>query len=387
MNTTTVILPEKSIFNNDIIKFDVTEANIAEMREKYMALKIDGINDKHGFNIVHEARMDVKGKRIAVDKRTKELNAPAVLYMDSTKEKQKRLKDLLAPIEDYLDSEETRIEQERETLKYEAEARESQRIQGRINKLSVYGYAVDYSEIKSMTDIAFADLLEQARIEHEKDVAAKAEAERLRKEESERLKQERAELDAIRKQQQYEANILKAEQVRIQKELEAKKWALKMQQDKIDAEKKAAELQKEQLQMIAGKARYDLLFEMGYINETAVNLGCMSDNDWNVMYKAYRETWDKNQQEIFIEKLKAEKQAQERELALRPDREKIQAFVEKLDDLNFPEVTEAESKRILMVAMTKIEELMNEIIDWLNEPSVLLAEYQENNLVTIVTEA
>ena len=61
-----------------IVKFVPTDTAIAELRDRYMALKINGIEDREGFKAVHEARMVVKTKRVDVEKKRKELKADAM---------------------------------------------------------------------------------------------------------------------------------------------------------------------------------------------------------------------------------------------------------------------------------------------------------------------
>lgn len=361
MSNISVLMPEngeQTFTEKQLVKFEITDGAIQEMKEKYLPLTIAGIDDRNGFNIVHNARMIVKGKRILVEKKRKELNESAKTYISSVNKEAQRITDLLSPIEDHLEGEETRIEQARETLKREAEERENQRIQDRINKVAAYGYAVDYSEIKGMTDIAFADLLEQARIEHEKDLAAKAEAKRLADEEAEKLKEERAKLNVIRAEQEriakwqlYEANILKAEQVRIQKEQEAREKAIKTEQDKIDAEKKAIELQKQK--------------------EEQARLKLIEDQ--------------KREAEQKIENERLAKEAIEREKALAPDREKIQDFVIMLKGLKYPTVKEDEAKKIVTGSKIRIVDTIAIINTWLKS-SVLLAEYNESENITLVKE-
>lgn len=241
---TTVILPEPR--ENGIVKFDLTEQAISELQQQYMQLKIVDVHDRQGEKAVHDARMVIKRKRILIEARIKELNQKAQDEIKKNKNDGNFLIDLLAPIEKHLEGEEKRIEQQREALKKEAEARETIRIQDRINKISAFGYAIDLNEIRLMTDIAFADLLEQARIEYEKDLAVKAEARRLAEEEAVRIAAERLELAELRQQQ---ALIAKEEAARLKAIQDAEKAE---RLAKLAAERKAALLpDKEKIQAFA----------------------------------------------------------------------------------------------------------------------------------------
>lgn len=61
-----------------IVEYNVTDAAIAEMQSRFMALTVKGLDDNKGLAEVHKARMVVKGKRIEVEKRRKELKADAL---------------------------------------------------------------------------------------------------------------------------------------------------------------------------------------------------------------------------------------------------------------------------------------------------------------------
>ena len=59
----TTMLADAPANKPGLINFDVSEAAIAELRAKYMSLKIDGIDDRKGYADVHEARMIVRETR------------------------------------------------------------------------------------------------------------------------------------------------------------------------------------------------------------------------------------------------------------------------------------------------------------------------------------
>ena len=51
-----------------VVEYNITDAAIAEMESLYMGLAITDINNKKEFDVVHSARMVVKGKRVEVEK-------------------------------------------------------------------------------------------------------------------------------------------------------------------------------------------------------------------------------------------------------------------------------------------------------------------------------
>lgn len=61
----TLVEPEAA---TGVIKFATSTAVIADLAAKYMPLKVAGLNDKHGLAVVHDARMEIKGLRVDVEK-------------------------------------------------------------------------------------------------------------------------------------------------------------------------------------------------------------------------------------------------------------------------------------------------------------------------------
>lgn len=241
------------------ITFDVTEATIAEARSRYMALRINGIEDKEGFEAVHAARMEVKKTRIAVEKRHKELKADALEYGRKCDEAKRHLIGLLDPIETHLQAEEDRIAAEKERIKREAAAKKQAIFDARVKAIMATGFCpASPSEFHPdrMTDAEFeanlADAKEKARIEAERKAAElaeqkrreaeeaekrrieesaaaerrraeeerlaaeRAEYERKRAEQEARLKAERAELDRMRREQAAEAERVAQEKARLE---------------------------------------------------------------------------------------------------------------------------------------------------------------------------
>ncbi len=84
-----------------VVKYDLTEAKISEMRGLYLDLVVDGIDDEIGFKHVETARKVVKGKRIAVEKQRKVFKYDALEYGRMVDSKAKETFSLLEPIENH----------------------------------------------------------------------------------------------------------------------------------------------------------------------------------------------------------------------------------------------------------------------------------------------
>lgn len=107
---------------NELEKFSITNSTIAELRDKYMSLRINGLDDKKGYLMVKAARMDIKAKRIEVDKKRKALTEDALKFQRSINSEAKRITNALEPIENYLKDQEDIVESEKKRIKAEQES-------------------------------------------------------------------------------------------------------------------------------------------------------------------------------------------------------------------------------------------------------------------------
>ena len=231
----------------ELVRFNVTDAAIAAMGDKYLKLTIKGLDDKEGFKAVHDARIDVKGKRIEVEKTRKDLKAEALRFERLVDGEAKRIFALIAPIEDHLTAEEKKIQDEKDRIKAEAEAKERERIQARIYRLEDLGMVLSKGEyvlpydikkdnvaspesVVSVSDEIFERFVQDVitAVAAEKERLANIEAEK--KAEAERLAAERKRLDEE-----------KAEQTRIRMEQEAREAEIAQKRMEIEAKQKAFE--------------------------------------------------------------------------------------------------------------------------------------------------
>jgi len=211
-------------------KFNITDAAIAEMKAQFLPLKIEGLEDKEGYKKVHEARMIVKGKRIEVEKRRKELKADSIAFGKAVEGEAKRIFTLLEPLEKYLTDQEEAIDNEKERIKQEKVRVEQIKLQTRNNALYSLGARfdgsyfivgavfIDSAKLIDYSDEEFQAIIDKATVEFNKEKALKdAEAARIKAEDAKR-KAERLELDR-RIQEQAEAEAkLKADQEEIERQ-------------------------------------------------------------------------------------------------------------------------------------------------------------------------
>lgn len=204
-----------------VVKYDITDAAIAEMGEKYMGLTVKDPTDEAGFKAVHNARVIVKSKRVEVEKMRVGLKADALSYGRLVDTEAKRITALLAPIESHLIGQERIVTDEKK--RKEQEAQEAERL-----RLETIEREKREAEQKKLQE-------EQARLDIERERLATIAAEQ--KAEADRLAAKEAGLAAEQDERQRAAQA-KADQDRaIQEALARKETAAR----EAEAESKRAE--------------------------------------------------------------------------------------------------------------------------------------------------
>jgi hypothetical protein len=214
----------------ELSKFNVADAVIAEMKAEFTALKIDGIKDSKGYKAVHTALMTVKGKRVEVEKKRKELKADSLAFGRAVDTEAKRITALLKPIEDYLAAEKQAVLDEKARLKAEAERQEAERKARERAELE--------AKLRAEAEAKAAE--EKARLEAE----AKAEAKRLAQVEAEQ-EAERKRLEAIAQEQARKEAELRAEQEQARLALAEERRAIQAEKERLAALSREAEEQEQ----------------------------------------------------------------------------------------------------------------------------------------------
>ncbi|MCE5333750.1 MAG: hypothetical protein LLG06_04090 [Desulfobacteraceae bacterium] len=232
---------------------ECTEAAVAELGKKYLALKVDGLNDKEGLEAVHKARMDMVRRRTAIAKAGKAGREEATRFSKKVKALEDKIIGWMAPIEQHLVDQEQFVENERRRIAEEAANKERMRIQARRDKLFGYGatfngcnylvagISVPESFVPEMSDEQFDKICGDIEIAVEAERLRKEEEARLAAIEQERLDRERGELqaekdrlEAIAREQEETRRKLDAEN----KRLEAEKASLQTPESAPPAEAK-----------------------------------------------------------------------------------------------------------------------------------------------------
>jgi hypothetical protein len=341
-----------------VIPYPIADNAIAEMRTEYMPLVVTDLKDAKQLAVVRAARLAVASHRIAVEKKRKELKEDSLEWGRKVDTEAKRLTALLNPIEQHLIAQESKVAEEKARIEREAAEALRVKIQARVEALLAAGHPVSYEAAGAMSDAVYQEGLATAT--EAQRVKREQEAERLRlqaeeiakqKAEAERLAAERAELDRQRQAQKAEADRLAAEQKKIDdaKAIQEREARESERAAEIEAEKKrrAADLEKVRLEA-AEQSRIATEQRLKREAQEAKELQAMS---------------------VARAKSKAEA-AEKKRLrleALRPDKEKLLAFAEALDNMPRPVLLEASEETsgdvavIMENAATSIRELANNL--------------------------
>lgn len=200
--------------NRDLAPFDAVDAAIAQVKEQYAGLRINGPADKDGYKMVHGAWQHVRSIRLDAEKLHKALGEDAIKYKRALDARLRQVKEGLKPMEDDLyeqwKAEDTRKEREAEEARVKAAEEAKRRIELRRSMLFSLGmvwngmaYAHPLPGVSEVTELQvtgldegpFAALVSEVGEAVSAAKARKAEAEAKAKEEAGRLAAAQAELD------------------------------------------------------------------------------------------------------------------------------------------------------------------------------------------------
>jgi hypothetical protein len=348
---------DENLVKQELQKYNVTDAAIAELKTDYMARTVKDANDLKGYELCKEARIDIKKRRVSVEKTRVQLKAESLEYGRRVDGEAKRITALLEPIETHLIEQEKIVDDEKARIKAEAEEKEAVRFTERTDKLvqgfsatwngqnyTAYGLQIPAALVKVCTDEQFTQFItqvqekkdiEDARLKAEED-SRKAEAERLAKAIAEQEAERQRLADISRKQAEESARI-KADQEAI--EAEKKRIA-----DAEVARLKAIE--DENIRVENDKSR---LAELEQARKEAAEKA-----------KTEAEVKAKRDAEEKAEKERLAKIAAEKKAARAPDKEKIQKWIDGFNAENnpYPKLSTPEAIAIFQRAFNSIEEIL-----------------------------
>jgi hypothetical protein len=258
-------VPAPVPFNTKPVVYGVADKRIAELSAMYMNLKVQGIDDKTGLSVVHQARITIRDYRVDIEKTRKELKADALKYGQTVDAEAKRLTALLDPIEKHLQAEEDRVAAEKKRIREEADRKRHEATLARMNALLAVGCtAWNYVQVQDMADDVFAKALADA-----------TEAHRVKQEE-ERKAREYAEQLAETERQRKEAERLEQERIRAEEDQRRKEEAKQLAKERAELERQKAEEVRRQ-RVINGRLLAAYAVDW---HPSAEAIGSLSDDDF-----------------------------------------------------------------------------------------------------------
>jgi hypothetical protein len=427
------VIPIDQQINQELVKHNVTETLIADLKEKYLPLKLRDLNDKETYLVIKEGRKDCKSLRVMAEKICKKGREDAIAIQKAWIAKEKDVAGRIGEVEDHLEKQEKAYEAEQERLKLERKRKLEEQMIKRQTLLTQMGalYSdgsfilgdVSYeSELikECEDDIWDEQILPKFQAEYEKIEAERLEQKRKEDEERERVRQQQEELERKQKElEQREAQIKqKEEEEKKRKEQEEKdrhdrmvksrsteleamgmkfhfpdssyifedvnvhtteitvmsddEWTKLIEeikpvieQRKADAEqKRLAEIEEQKAaerRKAAGRARFEMLSEIGVTTEDETHLCTISDDEWRIMYDAYKKIWDKAQHDKWIadmeEKKKQEEIKRQQEIDQAKDKEKWEDILEQLSKIEVHEMRSGQYRKKAAILREKLEEI------------------------------
>ena len=160
----------EDVISTEIKKFNLADAKIAELKEKFKDLKISGVEDKDGYKSVSEAIKIVRTYRTGVEKVRKQIKEDYLKTGRAIDEEAKRLTASLEEIENPLKDKKQEIDDEIQAEKDRQEAEAQAKTDKRVEELEAVGIkfdgrfysigediSVDIVTIKDFTDEQFAE--------------------------------------------------------------------------------------------------------------------------------------------------------------------------------------------------------------------------------------
>lgn len=221
---------------HQVQKFNLADAAIQALNEKYGPLAITGPDDKAGYQAVKKAWNEVRTYRTGVEKKKKDIKADYIKIGKAIDQEEARLVSLLTPLEEDLYKKWKAIDEAKDAENRRKEQEEHERLMGRVNELLRNGMkledgfyqiggtiSADVSTLRAMPDEKYATFLKAVQ---DKDAQLKQiEAERLDKERKEREDFERQQREL--KQQQEEMERQQREMHAQQQELQRQKLEMR----------------------------------------------------------------------------------------------------------------------------------------------------------------
>jgi hypothetical protein len=248
------VVPIEEQITQELVKHNVTEALIADLKQMYMPLVLKDLNDKETYVAIKEGRKHCKQVRVTAEKLCKKGREDATAIQKAWIAKEKDVAGRIGEVEDHLEKQEKEFEAEQEKQKALRKRQQEEQLIRRQTQLTNMGAlysdgsfalgetSFELSLVKECEeDIWQEQILPKFRAEYEKVEAERIAADERKQEYEEKLKRQQEDMQRKQKElEQREADLKKAEDERIERE-------------KTEKEREIMEAKRKQQEVVANR--------------------------------------------------------------------------------------------------------------------------------------
>ncbi len=218
----------------NLTKFDEMVSTLKLTVDRYKDVKIQGIEDKSGYELADRGRKELKSQRVELQKIGKAMRDNFTKINREIMSKEKELIELIEPLEIELKSQQDNIDWEKEKI----ERRKT--LQEKKDKLKEINIELSDDELLKFTDISFNTFLIEKKEEYLAEKQRLIDEENLKIQRAKEIKEaeERATKQAEEKAKIEKEEAIKKEREKIEQERKQAEEKAKAEQDKLDADKK-----------------------------------------------------------------------------------------------------------------------------------------------------
>lgn len=234
-----ILTPEVEVLDLDeqistaLVKHNITDAVIAELKNRYSGMKLKDANDKQGYLDIKDARKEVRKWGVLTEKITKKGREDAIAIQKKWLSKEKEILGKIAEVQDPLDAEIKIYDDEQERQEQERIRKKEEIFINKQSALAKMGAVysngsfilgeVSYESnlIKESDESMWNDvILPKYTKVYEALEAEKVEQDRLRKEQEEKMRLEREQFEKQQKEFREQQEQFKKQQEELQRQKE-----------------------------------------------------------------------------------------------------------------------------------------------------------------------
>jgi DNA repair exonuclease SbcCD ATPase subunit len=331
------------LVDTELAKYDSVIPKVEELKEQYLSLKIESIDDKDNYQIVKDAIRFIVSKRVEIEEKRKELKANSIAFGKAVDARAREITSLITPIEEYLKDEKARIDFEIEEIKRKEEEAKQAKIKQRHQMLVQFANMclVGNEYIwTNLNDVAHQETLASINLETLNDSEFADFVSKI------------SELDAQQQERYNEIQSKKAEEEKKlaeekEKLLEAQKQLLE-EQEKLKAEQERMKKEMEEMKAARTSTRLQQLYDIGLVSITHINAICYRRKDDYIPLIGYPEVRDSMADEwtsLFgMVSKKARELREEDEKKDKAEIERLQREAAEREQLKAKELAEMQAK-------------------------------------------